>query len=289
MGYRKIQNLYKDIRILDFEECFALEKIHGTSAHILYRKGEPLKFFSGGAKHESFVNLFEQLDLLSAFRALPGEPEEVIVYGEAYGGKMQGMSATYGKELRFVAFEAKVDGEWLAVPYAERVTSLLGLEFVDYNRGPATVDWLNEQRDLPSRIAKRRGIAEDKVSEGVVVRPINEGYDRRGHRIITKHKGDSFRETKTKREIDPEKLLVLARAKEVAEEWVTPMRMEHVLDKLRASGSITDELRDIPTVIKAMQGDVKAESEGEVVWSKSVEKAIGAAAVHLYKKSVSKI
>ena len=30
MGYMHIDNLYKDQRILQFKECYALEKIHGT-------------------------------------------------------------------------------------------------------------------------------------------------------------------------------------------------------------------------------------------------------------------
>ncbi len=34
--------------------------------------------------------------------------EEVTIYGEGFGGKMQGMSDTYGKELRFVAFDVKI-------------------------------------------------------------------------------------------------------------------------------------------------------------------------------------
>ena len=34
MSYLHIQNLYKDPRILMLREVYALEKIHGTSAHI---------------------------------------------------------------------------------------------------------------------------------------------------------------------------------------------------------------------------------------------------------------
>ena len=34
MGYRHIDNLYKNQDILLFRECFALEKIHGTSANV---------------------------------------------------------------------------------------------------------------------------------------------------------------------------------------------------------------------------------------------------------------
>lgn len=33
MGYLHIDNLYKNRDILLFRECWALEKVHGTSAH----------------------------------------------------------------------------------------------------------------------------------------------------------------------------------------------------------------------------------------------------------------
>ena len=51
MGYRHIDNLYKDDRIFSFDECYALEKIHGTSAHVHYKADQTdgsLIFFSGG-------------------------------------------------------------------------------------------------------------------------------------------------------------------------------------------------------------------------------------------------
>ena len=38
MSYMEISNLYADQSILMFKECYALEKIHGTSARLLYRK-----------------------------------------------------------------------------------------------------------------------------------------------------------------------------------------------------------------------------------------------------------
>ena len=281
MGYRKIQNLYKDIRILSFKECYALEKIHGTSAHIALKDGE-LRFFSGGATHESFVALFDEEKLKTEMIAL-GHPS-VCIYGEAYGGKQQKMSHTYGKDLRFIGFEVKIGDEWQDVPTAEYITRKIGLEFVAYNKGEATVEWLNEQRDLPSSEGIIR-VGEEKMREGIVIRPIEEVRDHRGNRIITKHKRDEFRETKTKREVDPEKMKKIGEANAVAEEWVTPMRLDHVLDKLPEKG----EMKHVGSVIKAMQADVKAESEGEVIWSKAVEKAIGNKTVALYKKHISKI
>lgn len=38
MGYLHIDNLYKAQEILAFRTCFALEKIHGTSANVARRR-----------------------------------------------------------------------------------------------------------------------------------------------------------------------------------------------------------------------------------------------------------
>jgi len=281
MGYRKIQNLYKDIRILDFKECYALEKIHGTSAHITFKDGA-LDFFSGGASHEPFIDLFNCSMLLSEFDALGYS--SITIYGEACGGKVQKMRHAYGDTLRFIAFEVKVGDDWQTVPVANVLATKLGLDFVDWERGEATLDWINKQRDKPSSLAEKLGLGE-QMREGVVLRPIDEVLDYRGDRIITKHKRAEFRETKTKREIDPEKLMVLAESREVSAEWVTQMRLEHILDKMPEKG----EMKHVPLVIKMMIEDVKLESFGEVEWSKAVEKAIGKDTVLLYKKHISKI
>ncbi|GAG47185.1 unnamed protein product, partial [marine sediment metagenome] len=130
MGYLHINNLYKNQDIMMFKECYALEKIHGTSAHVQWKVESGIRFFSGGEKHEKFVDLFEADPLTEKMQGLGAE--KVTVYGEAYGGKQQGMSYLYGKELKFAVFDVKIGDVWLAVPQAEEVAKSLGLEFVSY-------------------------------------------------------------------------------------------------------------------------------------------------------------
>ena len=262
-----------------------MEKIHGSSAHVAFSsptfdvESGSLRFFSGGAKHDNFLAVFDHDELLAKFKALGHE--KVIVYGEVYGGKMQAMSHTYGKDLCFIAFEVKVGDAWLDVPNAHDVATKLGLEFVPYERVPATVEALDAERDRPSRVAVRRGIEEEKMSEGIVIRPIVEVRDARGERVLAKHKRPEFSERKSKRDtvVNPEQALVLNTAHEVAAEWVTPMRLEHVLDKIPGE----QELKDVPVIIKAMLEDVFTEGEGEVEDTKPNRKAIAALAVKLFK------
>ena len=299
MSYMDIENLYRSQDILLFRECFASEKLHGTSCHVRYDATESalgsdpretevgLHFFNGGTKRESFIGLFDQKTLLEKFKLVFPEPgAKVIVYGEGYGGKEQGMSATYGKELKFAVFEVKVDTVFLSVPQAEDVAKQLGLEFVHYRKIPTDLASIDAERDAPSEQAFRNGCADRgdpatfKKREGIVLRPLIEVRKNNDARVICKHKREDFQETKTKREVtDPERLKVLSDAQAIAEEWITPMRLKHVLDQFPDAG-----MEQIPEIMKAMVADVLKESKGEIVDSKEARKAMSTRAVQLFKQ-----
>lgn len=195
---------------------------------------------------------------------------EVIVYGEAYGGKEQGMSNTYGKQLKFIVFDIQIDDHWLSVPNAENVAQKLGLEFVAYEKIKTDIDSINAQRDANSVQAVRNGITEPRKREGIVLRPLIEMYNNNNERIICKHKHDDFKETNSSRKIvDPARLEVLTKAKEIADEWVTDMRLEHVIQKFPGAN-----IEDTSKIIEAMYEDVMRESVGEIVESKELKKEI---------------
>lgn len=278
MGYLHIENLYKNQTILLFRECYAMEKIHGTSAHISWNKGE-VGFFSGGVGHPQFVALFNAETLAAKFKEVFGD-QKVTVYGEAYGGKCQGMSATYGTSLRFVVFDVQVGDVWLNVPAAENVAQTLGLEFVHYVKTTTDLDSLNYERDSPSVQAHRNGNMVARHREGVVLRPLVEMTTNNGSRVIAKHKRAEFGETRTPRDVTPEQAQALADADAVAQEWVTAMRLEHVLDKM--PGYQLPE--DTGKILAAMTEDVLREGAGEIVDSRDVRKAIGKATAALLRR-----
>ena len=300
MGYMHINNLYKDDRIFQFSECYALEKIHGTSAHISFKKAADgefnVAFFSGGESHDKFVTLFDEANLASCLYSIlermPADSTEITVYGEAYGGKQQGMRETYGNDLKFIVFDVLINGKWTDVLSAEAIALKLGLEFVDYVKIPTQLSRIDEERNKPSTQAKRNGIIEPKIREGIVLRPIEETFDHRGNRIISKHKNDIFKETKTQRQVDPEKLQVLADANKIADEWVTEMRLQHVLDralalKMAAEDFAPLDVKDTSIIINLMQEDIKREAAGEIVENKNTMKAIASATARLFKKQLN--
>ena len=280
MGYAHIDNLYRNQLILLFRECYALEKVHGTSANVMWKDGQ-VKFHAGGESNAKFSALFDLPVLTDAFQRM-GHPE-IVVHGEAYGGKQQAQAWRYGPNLKFVAFDVRVGDTWLTIPNASDLASKLGLEFVHYVKVATDLTLLNAERDAPSEQARRNGVDGDKPREGVVLRPLIEVTTNTGQRIVAKHKRDEERETKTPRSVvDPAKLQVLENAEDIAQEWVTPTRLEHVLDKMPPGTSI-ENMRD---VIAAMVADVMREGHGEIVDSKEARTAIGRMTAKLFQQKL---
>ena len=301
MGYLHIDNLYKVQTILLFKECYALEKIHGTSAHVRLQWDKAdgsddrvqVHYFSGGTTRATFVSLFDEAALIKHFIEM-GLPRDrsLIFFGESYGAKEQGMSGTYGKVAKFVVFDVKIGESWLDVPDAEKVAHDYGLEFVYYRKVPTELAALDAERDAPSEQAIRNGISSrvtglvvnPKSREGVVLRPLKEMRLNNGDRVIVKHKREEFRETAKPRDAatNPAKLERLAEAEAVANEWVTPMRLSHVLDKIP-----NHDISMMPKILGAMVEDVTREAGTEIDWSKDergIKKAITSRTARLYKE-----
>ncbi len=280
MSYMHIENLYKNQDILMFKECYAMEKIHGTSAHISYNKGE-VKFFAGGGNYDNFVALFDIGGLKRRFGEVIVGDETVIIYGESYGGKQQGMSAIYGKDAKFVAFEVKIGDAWLNVPKAEQIVLGIGLEFVHYNRIPTNISAIDAERDALSVQARRNGMG-DHPREGIVLRPVEEVTLNNGERVIAKHKTDAYSEVKTPRDVSPEKLRIIEEARAIADEWVIPMRLEHIL----SGNGLELSMENIGKIIPIMIEDIIREAEGEIVDSPDARREIGRQTALLVKREL---
>ena len=108
-------------------------------------------------------------------------------------------------------------------------------------------------------------------------------FDAHGNRVCAKHKSDAFRETKTPRVVSEDKQKILDDSREIAQEYVTHMRLTHVLDKL---GNPSD-IESTGAVTKAMVEDVIAEAGDEIVVSREVRKAVSIEAAKMYRTTLS--
>lgn len=300
MGYRKIANLQINNPLLEFKEVFSMCKVDGTSAHISFKYIDDkwtYKVFAGGTPHTEFVFMLHTryklgttvLEKLTQ-HTQGKDVKNVIVYGEAYGSKILGQGHLYGP-LNFIAFEVfypDLYGRdvWLGVKQAEKFVTAIGLPFVPYEKGPATIEWLTQQRDKPDPVAKMNGMGDDRYGEGIIVRAPMELYDENGGRLIAKYKREKFRETKTARTLTEEDVKLLEEAQEIAEEWVVEERLTHVLSKLVAAGHSKLEMKDTGRVVAAMTEDVGTEAVGQITWSQEAAKAIGRKTAEMFKRRV---
>ena len=282
MGYLHIDNLYLNQTILLYKECYVMEKIHGTSAHIGWKFETKQVHFFTGEGHKLFLSIFDEEFLINKFEEIFPD-QNAIIYGEHYAGKCQGMSQIYGKTSKFVGFDVKVGFVWVNVPNAEDICKQFNIEFVHYDKIEVNLENLTKYRDMPSVQAVRNGITEPKPREGIVCRPLTEMRINNGERVICKFKPDEERETKTKRVVSPEDLKILSDANDIAEEWVTNLRLEHVLQKF----PIDINMKSMGDVIKAMIADIYREGRNEIVESKAVNKAIGKIVVKLFKAKLN--
>lgn len=277
MGYLKIPNLYSNTTILLFKECFAAEKIHGSSTHVSFKNNQ-LTYFAGGANHENFVKLFNHNLLLEKFKEIGAT--EITIFGEGYGGKLQGMSETYGKELKFIAFDVQIGECWLDLPKAEQIVKQLGLEFVYYQKISTDLVEIDKARDMFSPQAKRNGCG-DKIQEGIVLRPPIELAQNNGSRIICKHKRKEFMETKTERIVNEEDFRHEMEQNALVDEWVTVNRLKNALSHFPHEEI---KIENIFNIIKYMIEDVFKECEGEVPDSKEMRKLISRKTALLFKE-----
>ena len=281
MAYLHLDNLYKNQTILLFKECYAMEKIHGTSAHVGWKfETKQVNYFTG-ENHPLFLTLFDADFIKTKFDEVFPD-QDVVIFGEHYGGKCQGMSGTYGKESKFIGFDVKVGDVWLNVPNAEDVCKQFNINFVSYTKIEVNLENLTVERDKMSEQAIRNGMGIGHKREGIVVRPLVEMRTNNGDRVICKYKPEEQMETKTKREVSPEQLKVLSDAKEIAEEWVVNLRLEHILQKFPADVS----MESMGDIIKAMISDVYREGRDEIVESKPLQKEIGKVTVKLFKQKL---
>lgn len=283
MGYMHIENLYKSKNIMLFKDCYALEKVHGTSCHIGW-DGTNVHYFAGESLGLFMMN-FKPDEIKAKFLELYG-PDRVTLYGEGYGGKCQKMSGTYGNDYKFVVFDVKyfkdpedTEGYWLNVPAAEAVAHKFGLEFVHYVQIPCTLEEIDKQRDADSVQAIRCNMGSGKKREAVVLRPLIELTYNNGGRIISKHKRDDFSEVRTPRVVTDAELQVFKNAEDAANEFVTAMRLQHVLQKFPEDVNI----ESTGEVIKAMVEDVIREGAGELIDTKELRAAISKKTALMYK------
>lgn len=112
-----------------------------------------------------------------------------VVYGEGYGAGIQKGGGDYSAEKKFIVFDVLVDNKWwLSREDVEDVATKLGLDFVPYV-GEMT---LEEATAMVKAGFQSRLNGGKRIAEGLVGRPIETLFDKKGARLIVKLKTKDF-------------------------------------------------------------------------------------------------
>jgi RNA ligase len=176
------------------------EKVDGTNIRLSY-DGQPTfrgneHAYIAGRTDNAQLPPFLLARLVEVMRAAPFEDvfkpgDEVVLYGEGYGNKIQKVGRQYLPDsCDFVLFDVKVGQWWLRRDAVEDVAFNLGLSTVPMLGFGTLSDAVELTRaGFPS--AQWEGVT---AAEGLVLRPSVELFDRSGQRVITKIKHKDFRQ-----------------------------------------------------------------------------------------------
>jgi hypothetical protein len=186
-----ISRLRKPV-LATIREWDATEKIDGTNVRVMLSTDGKVTF--GGRTQSAQMPADLLMCLMRAFPAdrmrealwLDGKPVEAILYGEGYGAGIQ-KGGCYRPDKAFILFDVLIDGKWwLDWAAVCDVASKLGIDTVPY-LGRWTLERIVEhvRNPFPSRIGTGQ-------AEGIVARPIETLFDKRGERVIIKLKTRDF-------------------------------------------------------------------------------------------------
>jgi ATP-dependent RNA circularization protein (DNA/RNA ligase family) len=167
------------------------EKIDGTNIRVMWHNNQ-LTFGGKTDKAQIPKELLEYLcDYITREHMELVFPDcDAVIYGEGYGYGIQKAGSGYSLYKRFIIFDVLVDGKWwLAWENVCDVAKKLGLPTVPY-LGTMTLEEATEK--TRNGFLSAIHVCDDVQAEGMVGRPLEALFDKKGHRLITKLKTKDF-------------------------------------------------------------------------------------------------
>jgi hypothetical protein len=206
MEYHKIETLYeRDLKTFKVDPSklknptYSLlkswqftEKIDGTNIRCIWRDG---KLTFGGKTDNAQIHadlirwLYENVSITSLAQIFP--ESSVVIYGEGYGAGIQ-KGGLYSPTKKFIVFDVLVGGKWwLNWENTCDVAARLGLD---------TVPFIGEMSLEDATRMVRNGFIslvgasnqQNFPAEGLVGRPAETLFDKKGARLIVKLKTKDF-------------------------------------------------------------------------------------------------
>lgn len=261
--YSSIENSYriKEVNIIQTEfmdKVFVVqEKIHGANFSFwIDADGVRMAKRSGFVEEdENFYNAKKLLqrykdNLLDLYKQNYHNGEEVIIYGENYGGtyphkdvpismdrKVQA-NVYYHPEAQFRAFDMKVDGVYVNIDDMNEILDIYKIprsEILLRGDINACLAYPNEFiTKIPQQFCLPE--IENNTCEGVVIKPVDPFYFSNGKRVILKNKNAKFSEANGEKVRVPKQIKPLSERvvslMEEASAYVVEARLDNVLSKI---------------------------------------------------------
>ena len=172
------------------------EKVDGTNIRCVWREGH-LTFggkTDNAQMHTDLIKwLYANISTIALNNTFPdktGKPADVVIYGEGYGAGIQKGGGDYSAVKKLIIFDVLIGGKWwLNYEAVCDVAAKMDLEVVPSFGELSIKDAANFVRPgFKSKCA----VNPDKDAEGLVGRPLETLFDKKGHRLITKIKTKDF-------------------------------------------------------------------------------------------------
>lgn len=168
------------------------EKIDGTNIRCIWNHVDGVVSFRGKSDnanmHPALLARLQETVLPSKLKEVFPEVS-VVIYGEGYGAGIQKGGGDYSQTKEFIVFDVLVDGKWwLSDENMRDVATKLGLTAVPFF-GELTLEQATKyvREGFTSRLNGGKAQA-----EGLVGRPIEALFDKKGARLIIKLKTKDF-------------------------------------------------------------------------------------------------
>lgn len=207
MEYHKIETLYErdektfKVRVGELKNrTYSLlktwhwtEKVDGTNIRCIWNHATESLTFGGKTDNASIPAdlvkyLYETVSPVKMKEVFPDV--DAVVYGEGHGSGIQKGGGDYSLTKKLIVFDVLVGGSWwLSYENVSDVAAKLGLEVVP-DFGEMTLEAATDL--VRAGFKSRCSVNPEKQSEGLVGRPLETLFDKKGHRLITKLKTKDF-------------------------------------------------------------------------------------------------
>lgn len=248
----------------DGGKWIATEKLHGanfsmwvnaTQTRIAKRKGLLGEDGKGGDGFFHVNNILSELKekARKVYRYLnvrSGKPKlrTIAIYGELFGGhyphpkvldnpryKKVQEGVWYSPDLQFMVYDIKIDDTFVSFGFVHELCMVAGFLSVPQISSGTFEEMLELRNDYSSVVHQEWHLPKIKgnIMEGIVIRPVNNHYLKRGERVMIKSKNRKFSETRDRK---PREIIKLCKVgKEMinkAMPMITGNRYDAVVSKI---------------------------------------------------------